>query len=375
MPLEEIRELGHEQVVFVNEREAGLKAIIAIHNTTLGPGLGGLRMWPYESEAEALTDVLRLSRGMTYKAAAAGLNLGGGKAVIIGDPKKDKSETLFRAFGRAVNALGGRYITAEDVGTDVYDMEYIYMETGSVTGLDTAHGGSGDPSPFTALGVLQGMRAAAEFVWGDQRLRGKKVAIQGLGHVGLNLAKLVVEDGASVVACDIDADRVETAKKEVPGIEIVPADDDSIFGTGAEILAPCALGGAINERTIDKITAKIIAGAANNQLADDAMGAEVHRRGILYCPDYVINAGGLINVSVELEGYSRERALRLTQGIFHNTLRILKIAQDEEIPTSVAADRLAEARIASIGKVRGAFGSFHRGRGTSTTAQGRPFSR
>ncbi len=369
MPMTEIREYGHEQVVFCNNEEAGLQAIIGIHDTTLGPGLGGCRMYPYSSVQDALTDALRLSRGMSYKAAAAGLNLGGGKAVIIGDPKKDKSEALFRAFGRAVEALGGRYITAEDVGTDVNDMEYIFMETASVTGVDASHGGSGDPSPFTALGVLQGMRAACEAVFNGDGLKGHTVAVQGLGHVGFHLVKLLADEGARIVACDIDKEKVQAAKAEVPGLEIV--DGEQIFDVDMDVFAPCAMGSAINDKTIKRIGAKVVCGAANNQLDRDELGAELTSKGVLYAPDYVVNAGGLINVSVELEGYSREQALRLTRNIYYNTLKILRMARKEGIPTNQAADRLAEERIRSIGLVRGSFSNFNRGRGKGD----HPFSR
>ncbi len=360
MALTEIESFGHEQVIFCHNAEAGLKAIIAIHDTTLGPALGGLRMRPYASDAEALRDVLRLSRGMTHKAAAAGLNLGGGKAVIVGDPKKDKSEALFRAFGRAVESLGGRYVTAEDMGTDVNDMEYIFMETAAVTGIDTSHGGSGDPSPFTALGVLQGMRAAAEVVYDGAGIEGKRVAIQGLGHVGHNLVRLCLEEGAKVVACDIDDERIDSVRAEFPQVEVVP--NETIYDADVDIFAPCAMGSAIREETIDRIRAKIICGAANNQLDRDELGAELMRRGVLYAPDYVVNAGGLMNVSLELEGYSRERALRLTRGIYYNTMKILRLARSEGIPTNEAADEMARQRIGSLGRVHNSFSKFRHNR-------------
>lgn len=369
MPLTDIHEYGHEQVIFNHSQESGLTSIIGIHDTTLGPALGGCRMYPYASDDEALIDVLRLSRGMTYKAAAAGLNLGGGKAVIIGDPKKDKSEALWRSFGRAVESLGGRYITAEDVGTDVNDMEYIFMETASVTGVDTSHGGSGDPSPFTALGVLQGMRASSEAVFDGEGLDGRKVAVQGLGQVGLHLVRMLVEEGAKVTACDIDPEKIRIVQEENPEVAIVKS--EQIFDTDMEIFAPCAMGSAINDKTIKRLKAKVICGAANNQLDRDELGAELAAKKILYAPDYVVNAGGLINVSVELEAYSRERALRLTRNIYYNTLKILKLARKEGIPTNQAADQLAEERIKSIGRVRSAFTSFHRGRGS----EHKPFSR
>ncbi len=371
MPLSLLREYGHEQVTFVSNEEAGLQAIIAIHDTTVGPALGGCRMYPYASDAEALKDVLRLSRGMTYKAAAAGLNLGGGKAVIIGDPKSVRKEALFRAFGRAVEALGGRYITAEDVGTSVEDMEHIFIETRWVTGLDIAHGGSGDPSPFTALGVVQGMRACLALQTGDETLKDRRIALQGLGHVGFNILKQVSGEGARVVATDVDKEKIAAAQELVPEIEIVGPDE--IYEQDADIFAPCAMGSAVSEKTIDRIKSKIIAGAANNQLENNAIGNELMKRGFLYAPDYVVNAGGLINVSEELEGYSRERALRLTRNIYHSTLEILKMAKEEGIPTNKAADRLAERRIDTIRKVRGSFSTFHR-QGTTRASQ-RPFSR
>jgi leucine dehydrogenase len=356
MALPEIESFGHEQVIFCHNAEAGLKAIIAIHDTTLGPALGGLRMRPYATSEEALRDVLRLSRGMTHKAAAAGLNLGGGKAVIIGDPKKDKSEVLFRAFGRAVGSLGGRYVTAEDMGTDVNDMEYIFMETMAVTGIDASHGGSGDPSPFTALGVLQGMRAAGEVIFDGDTLEGKRVAVQGLGHVGYHLVRLLLDEGATVVACDIDEERIVAVKGEMPQVEIV--DNDAIYDADVDVFAPCAMGSAVSDETIDRIKAKIICGAANNQLDRDELGAELMRRGVLYAPDYVVNAGGLINVSLELEGYSRERALRLTRGIYYNTMKILRLARAEGIPTNEAADQMAHQRIRSLGRVHNSFSRF-----------------
>ena len=373
MAFTEIESFGHEQVIFSHNAEAGLKAIIAIHDTTLGPALGGLRMHPYSSDQEAIRDVLRLSRGMTNKAAAAGLNLGGGKAVIIGDPKRDKSEVLFRAFGRAVESLGGRYVTAEDMGTDVNDMEYIFTETGAVTGIDTSHGGSGDPSPFTALGVLQGMRAAGEVTFDGDTLEGKRVAVQGLGNVGYNLAKLLLEDGAKVVACDVDQDRIEAVRAELPQVEIVK--NEEIYGVDVDIFAPCAMGAAVSESTIDRIRAKIICGAANNQLDRDELGAELMRRGVLYAPDYVVNAGGLINVSLELEGYSRERALRLTRGIYYNTMKILRLARSEGIPTNEAADQMARQRITSLGRVHNSFSRFRHQRGSAASSSERRISR
>ena len=343
--------MGHERVLFCSNPEVGLQAIIAVHSTILGPGLGGVRMWPYPTMDEALTDVLRLSRGMTYKAAAAGLNLGGGKAVIIGDPKKDKSETLFRSFGRFVDSLGGLYITAEDVGTDMEDMELILTETRWVTGVAPSHGGGGDPSPVTAFGVLQGMKAAARWEYGDASLSGKSVAIQGLGSVGFHLASYLKEEGAKIFGADLDAEATERARQEL-GVEIVPTGD--ILGVECDVLAPCAMGAVLSPASIPALRCRIVAGAANNQLADEARdGQALSLRGILYAPDFVINAGGLINVYNELiDGYNRERALRMTRGIYLNMMRVFEIARAESIATSAAADRVAEERIRKIEKLR-----------------------
>jgi leucine dehydrogenase len=328
---QQMADMGHERILFCSSPEVGFQAIIAVHSTVLGPGLGGVRMWPYKSMDEALTDVLRLSRGMTYKAAATGLNLGGGKAVILGDPKTDKNEALFRTFGRFVDSLGGLYITAEDVGTDVGDMEWIYTETPWVTGVSAAHGGSGDPSPVTAFGVLQGIKASNAFL-GSDSLAGRSVAIQGLGSVGYHLAKFLIEDEkAKVFGADVDAERI--ARAEGIGVE-------------SDVVAPCALGAILSEKTIPGLKCKIVAGAANNQLADEKRdGRALHERGILYAPDFVINAGGLINVYHELTGYDRERAMRAARGIYNNMARVYEISRDQSIPTYQAADRLAEERI------------------------------
>ncbi|HEV8580033.1 MAG TPA: Glu/Leu/Phe/Val dehydrogenase dimerization domain-containing protein [Thermoanaerobaculia bacterium] len=342
---QQMMEMGHERVLFCSNPEVGLEAIIAVHSTVLGPGLGGLRMWPYASTEEAAIDVLRLSRGMTYKAAAAGLHLGGGKAVIIGDSKKDKSEALFRAFGQFVESLGGLYITAEDVGTDMEDMEIIQHETRWVTGVAPALGGGGDPSPVTAFGVLQGIKAAVHRQFDDDSLRGRSVAVQGLGNVGYCLAKYLKDEGAKVFAADIDPEATARAGSEL-GVEIVPTGE--ILEIECDVLAPCALGAVLNDQTIPKLRCKIVAGAANNQLADDRHGRELHDRGILYAPDFVINAGGLINVYNELIGYNREIALRMARGIYANMSRVFEISRAESIPTHVAADRLAEERIARV---------------------------
>lgn len=334
---------GHEQVLFCNDPDVGLKAIIAIHNTTLGPALGGLRMWNYENEEEALVDVLRLSRGMTYKAAVAGLNLGGGKAVIIGDPKTQRSEALFRAFGRHVQALNGRYITAEDVGTSVEVMGWIHMETDHVVGLDQDLGGSGDPSPVTALGTFAGIKACLEAKFGSDDPKGRTVAIQGFGHVGYYLGKYLHEAGAKLVVCDINKNSTDIAAAEF-GAEVVST--DAFYDLDVDVLSPCALGGGVNDDTIDRIKAPIIAGAANNQLKDESVhGKLLNKKGIIYAPDYVINAGGLINVYAEIQKHPRERALkhaRQIQGVVSN---ILATAKREGITSVEAARHEAEERL------------------------------
>lgn len=341
----------HEEVIYCHDKDVGLKAIIAIHNTALGPALGGTRMWNYTTEEEALTDVLRLSRGMTYKAAAAGLNLGGGKAVIIGDPKTQKSEGLFRAFGQFVNSLNGKYITAEDVGTNVKDMEYIFMETPWVTGIPEDFGGSGDPSPYTAHGVLMGIKAAAHEKFGSDSLIGKRIAVQGLGNVGSNLVKYLVEEGAQVIVTDLDMARVtECQTKFGKKIEVAAIDD--ILFTPCDILAPCAMGAVVNDQTIRKLKCQAIAGGANNQLAEPRHGDQLRELGILYAPDYVVNAGGLMNVFVELEGYSPERAFEKTRKVYDNVKKVFEIAKSEGIGTHRAADMLAEKRMKEIGRLR-----------------------
>jgi leucine dehydrogenase len=349
MIFESISKTEHEEVVFCHNKDAGLKAIIAIHNTVLGPALGGTRMWNYASEAEALNDVLRLSRGMTYKAAVSGLNLGGGKAVIWGDPAKDKSEALFRAFGRFVNSLNGRYITAEDVGIDVNDMEYVYRETEFVTGVHQVHGGSGDPSPFTAYGTLQGLMSSLQVKFGNEEVGNYSYAVQGVGHVGMEFVKLLRERGAKVFVTDINKEAVQRAVDEF-GCEAVSLDE--IYDVDADVYSPTALGGTVNENTLDRLKCKIICGAANNQLANNEIGDEVQRRGILYAPDYAVNAGGLMNVSLEIDGYNRERAMRMLRTIYFNLGRIFEISARDKIPTYLAADRMAEERITAIGKLR-----------------------
>jgi leucine dehydrogenase len=348
---QEIIKFGsHEEVLFCHDPAVGLKAIIALHNTALGPALGGTRMWNYATEEEALVDVLRLSKGMTYKAAAAGLNLGGGKAVIIGDPKKLKSEGLFRAFGHFVNSLNGKYITAEDVGTCEQDMEYIFMETPWVTGIPKDFGGSGDPSPYTAHGVLMGIKASVKEKFNSDTLKGLRVAVQGLGNVGSNLVKYLVDEGAQVVVADIDPEKVSAMKAKFPSLVEMPV--DKILFADCDVLAPCALGGVVNDQTIQQIKAKVICGGANNQLLESRHGNALQELGILYAPDYVVNAGGLMNVFVELEGYSPQRAFDKTRKVYDNLTRVFDISKRDHIGTHIAADRLAEERIQTIGKLK-----------------------
>ncbi len=346
---EMLGEQGHEQVVFFNHKASGLRAIVAIHNTTLGPALGGLRMWPYSSEADAIKDVLRLSRGMTYKAAVAGLNLGGGKAVLIGDPERDKSEALFRALGRFIGSLGGRYITAEDVGTTVEDMEYIFQETDRVVGVHPVHGGSGDPSPFTAHGTLHGIRACVNLKFGHTELNKLTYAVQGAGSVGGKLVALLRQLGAKVFVSDLNQDRVHQLVEE-HGAEPVPMNE--IYDVDADVFAPCALGGIINGDTVPRLRCKVVAGSANNQLESEDWGTELERRGILYAPDYAINSGGLINVALELQGYDRSRAHQAIETIYTNLTNIFRIAERDGISSWMAANRLAEERINQIARVR-----------------------
>lgn len=330
----------YEQVIFCNDNNSGLKAIIAIHDTTLGPALGGTRMWNYRSEEEALEDVLRLAKGMTYKNSAAGLNLGGGKAVIIGDPKKDKSEALFRAFGRFVDRLNGNYITAEDVGTFEEDMDFIRLETKYVTGTST--GGAGDPSPVTAYGIYRGMKASAKEAFGSDSLKNKTIAVQGVGQVAYYLCKHLHEEGANLVVTDISEEAVKRATTEFGAKAVEP---NAIYDVPCDIFSPCALGGIINDETIERIEAKVIAGSANNQLLEPRHGQMLFNKGIVYAPDYVINAGGVIHVAEELNGYDRERALEKVASIYDTLLEIFTLSRKNNIPTSVAADQLAEKRI------------------------------
>lgn len=343
---EMVREYGHEQVVFWSDPAAGYRGIIAIHDTTLGPALGGTRFWNYRNDAEAIVDVLRLSRGMTYKAAAAGLNLGGGKSVIIGDPKTHNREMIFRAHGRAVDSLKGRYITAEDVGTSVEDMDFVQMETEWVSGVQ---GGLGDPSPVTAHGVFVGIKACAREKYGDDSLRGLRVAVQGLGHVGYHLCDYLTEEGAKLVVTDIDEGRIRQIVDDFGADAVGP---EEIYGVDAQIFAPCALGAVVNDETLPRFGFDIIAGAANNQLAEERHGDELERKSILYAPDYVINAGGLINVYGELNGWSADRAKRKAGEIYGTLLGLFELAREQGLPSYKAADRFAERRIEQVGRLK-----------------------
>jgi len=348
--LRSMQEGGHEQVVHFYDQATGLKAIVAIHNTVLGPALGGTRMWQYASESEALTDVLRLSRGMTYKAAITGLNLGGGKAVIIGDARTQKSEALMRRFGKYVDGLAGRYITAEDVGVGTRDMEYIARETSHVTGLPEFLGGGGDPSPVTAYGVYLGIKASAKECYGNDSLSGKKVLVQGIGKVGHSLLRYLHEEKAIIYVNDIHDENMRRAVNDF-GAKAVK--ESEMFDLELDVYAPCALGATINTASLSRLRCPIIAGAANNQLEDELVhGRMVMDKGILYAPDFLINAGGLINVSIELEGYNRERAMSQTETIYESALNVFRIAKREGIPTIEAAKQLAENRIEEIGRIR-----------------------
>ena len=334
---------GHEQVVFCNDEDTGLKAIIGIHNTVLGPALGGTRMWSYETEWHALNDVLRLSRGMTYKSAITGLNLGGGKAVIIGDAKTQKNDELMKRFGEFVHSLSGKYITAEDVGMETRDMDIIREVTPNVTGISEAKGGAGNPSPVTAYGVYMGMKAASKYKFGTEKLEGKKVLVQGIGHVGEILVKYIADEGAQVIINDINETRLEELSKKY-NANVVLGND--IYNLDVDIYAPCALGATINDLTIDQLQAKVIAGAANNQLADEVKhGKMLKEKGIAYAPDFLINAGGIINVYAELEGYGKDEIKKKTENIYNTTLDIFSLSEKENITTHRAAFDIAQKRI------------------------------
>jgi valine dehydrogenase (NAD+) len=343
---------GHEQVVFCHDAPTGLRAIIAIYSTALGPSLGGTRFYPYPDEDAALADVLNLSRAMAYKNALAGLDLGGGKAVIIGDPARLKSEALLRAYGRFVQALGGRYITACDVGTYSEDMDVVARECSHVTGRTVLHGGSGDSSVLTAFGVFQGMRAAAERVWGTPSLDGRRVGVEGVGKVGRHLVEHLVQTGAQVVICDVNQAAIDRVQAAHPAVTAV-AGRPELLAASIDVYSPCALGGAVNDDTLDLLRARIVCGGANNQLAHPGLEKLLDERGIIYAPDYVVNAGGVIQVADELEGFNFDRAKARAEKIFETTGKILAIADEEGVPPAVAADRLAERRMSEVGRLRG----------------------
>ncbi len=334
---------GHEQVVFCNDKDTGLKAIIGIHNTVLGPALGGTRMWNYANEWEALNDVLRLSRGMSFKSSISGLNLGGGKAVIIGDAKTQKTPELMRKFGEYVNSLSGKYITAEDVGMETKDMDTVREVTQYVTGISEEKGGSGNPSPITAYGVFMGLKAATKYRFGSDNLEGKKVLVQGIGHVGEVLVQHLTESGAIVTIADINEDRLNAVGQKY-GAKIFTGDD--LYSAEVDIYAPCALGATINDATIHKIQAKVIAGAANNQLANEVIhGTILKDKGVLYAPDFLINAGGVINVYSELANLTRAQVMEKTENIYNTSLEIFKFAETNNITTHQAAMSIAQKRI------------------------------
>ncbi len=352
-----MEEYDYEELLFFQDRTTGLQSVVAIHDTTLGPALGGCRFWQFTSERAAIDDVLRLARGMTYKAAVAGLKLGGGKSVIIGNPKTHKTEALLRAFGRFINTLNGRYIVAEDVGTSTEDMAIIREETKHVVGLMTARGGSGDPSPVTAYGVYHGMQACTREVFKTKSLEGMTVAIQGAGHVGYNLAKYLTREKVSIIVTDIYKKNAQRLVSEF-GAKFVKPDD--IYSVDCDIFSPCALGGILDDKNIRKLKCKIVAGSANNQLKANRHGDLLEKKGILYAPDYVINAGGLINVAYELKGYDRNRALHKAARIYDSVSRVIKIAREHKVPTYLAADKLAEERIEHAKKSRTIHGARRR---------------
>lgn len=350
---EEMSMGDYEQVVFCQDKASGLKGIIAIHDTTLGPALGGCRMWPYENEEAALRDVLRLSKGMTYKNAAAGLNLGGGKSVIIGNPKTDKSEALFRAMGRYVESLNGRYIIAEDVGTNEYDMNHMYLETDYVTGSTARAGASGNPSPKTALGVYYSMKRTAKEVYGSPSLENRVISVQGLGNVAYDLCELITQDGGQLIVTDINEEAVQRVVTDF-GAKAVGVDE--IYAVEADIFSPCALGAILNDETIPELNVKAICGSANNQLADIERHSQMlSDRGILYAPDFIVNSGGVINVADELSHYNEERATVKIKAIYEQMGQVFEIAKAEKISTAAAADHLAEQRIAQMLNVRRTF--------------------
>ena len=347
--LEQMGAEGHEQLVVVSDAGSGLKAIIAIHDTTLGPACGGTRIWPYKSEREAIWDALRLSRAMTYKSAAADLPLGGGKGVIIADSHTQKTEALVRAYGRFVDTLGGRYLTTTDVGSTGRDMEYIKQETDYVVGLPVTAGGSGDTSIMTGLGIYMGMKACAKETWGNDSLQGKVVAMQGFGKVATHTAHHLMKEDATLVVTDVFDGALDRARDL--GLKVVNSDD--IYGIDCDIFAPCALGGVINPETIPQLKCKVIAGGANNQLLSESDGEALHRMGIMYGPDYILNSGGIINVESEISGiYNADRAREKTERVYEIMERVISISKTEEIPSAKAADRLAEERLKSVRSIR-----------------------
>lgn len=340
---------GHEQLVLCADPAVGLKAIIAVHDTTLGPAGGGTRMWPYATEAEAIQDALRLSKAMTYKAAAADLCLGGGKGVIIGDSHTQKTEALLRAYGTFVDTLSGRYITTTDVGTSSRDLECIHQETNHVVGLPLTVGGSGDTSIMTGLGIYMGMKSCAREVWGSDSLRGTRVAIQGFGKVATNMAHHLMKEDARLVVTDVQEDALDQARDL--GLKVVSPEE--IYDLDCDVFSPCALGGVLNEDTIPKLKCRVVAGGANNQLLTDQDGEELHRNGILYAPDYIINSGGIINAAAEIGApYNPDRAREKTERIYEIMDRVIEVSKNEEIPTAQAADKMAEKRLASVRAMR-----------------------
>ena len=345
-----LKDAGHEQVVFCQDPQSGLRAIIAIYSTALGPALGGTRFYPYASEADALSDVLALSRAMAYKSACAGLDHGGGKAVIIGDPAGLKSEPLLRAYGRMVQSLGGRYYTACDVGTYVEDMDVVAKECSYVTGRSTERGGAGDSAVLTAYGVFQAMRAAAGHAWGEPTLSGRRVGIEGVGKVGLHLAGHLVQDGASLVISDVSAAAVERVVSAHPDVEVAPV--AALPGLDLDVYSPCALGGSLTDELVPVLQASIVCGAANNQLAHPGVEKQLADRGVLYTPDYVANAGGVIQVADEIEGFRFDRARAQAAMIYDTARRVFRLADSEGVPPAVAADRLAERRMQQVGRLR-----------------------
>jgi valine dehydrogenase (NAD+) len=345
---------GHEQVVFCQDPPSGLRAIIAIYSTALGPALGGTRFYPYQDEQAALADVLNLSRAMAYKNALAGLDHGGGKAVIIGDPAQLKSEALLRAYGRFVQSLNGRYITACDIGTYSEDMDIVARESEFVTGRTEPNGGAGDSSVLTAFGVFQGMRAAAEHVWGTPSLDGRTVGVEGVGKVGHRLAEHLVSDGARVVVFDVSPAAIERVRAQHPQVTVA-ASRDELLASELDVYSPCALGGAVDDDTVKVLTSKIICGGANNQLAHPGIEKTLADLGIVYAPDYLVNSGGVIQVADELHGFSFDRARARAAQIFSTTREILAAADTDGVPPAVAADRLAERRITEVGRLRGIY--------------------